>query len=52
MSDTDKITAIIQAIQIDANLMILLKISVAKNIGNVSSDQLTAICAALGIQTQ
>lgn len=50
MSDQDKITAILASIQTDANLLILMKLIVANNIGNASTTQLNMICQVLGIQ--
>lgn len=55
MTNQEMITAILQAIQTDANLMILLRRMVANNINVVvpadgsASPQLQAICLALGI---
>lgn len=55
MTNQEMITAILQAIQTDANLMILLRRMVANNINVVVpadrsvSPQLQAICLALGI---
>lgn len=49
MSDADKITAILNAIQTDVNLMLLLRIMIANNIGNVPSANLDAMMHALGL---
>lgn len=49
MSDQDKITAILDAIQSDANLFALLRLMIARNIVNVPSIQLDAMMQALGI---
>lgn len=51
MTDQQKIAAILQAIQTDANLFTVLRIGIANNIGNVSTAQLDYICQALGIAT-
>lgn len=51
MSDSDKITAILTAIQIDENLMILLRLMINTNIGNASSAQLDSMVQALGLNT-
>lgn len=57
MSNQDMITAILAAIQQDANLLKLLRFTVTNNIGNVvppdnsPSPQLMAACQLLGIDT-
>lgn len=50
MSDQDRVTAIINAIQTDETLLSVLRILVSNNLPNTSSDQLQALCLALGIQ--
>lgn len=45
------ITAILNAIQTEANLNTMLILMITNNIGNVSTAQLQAMCAALGIPT-
>lgn len=49
MSDSDKITAILNAIQTDENLMVLLRLMINTNIGNASSAQLDGMMLALGL---
>lgn len=49
MSDSDKITAILTAIQTDATLLRLLRIMIANNIVNVPSAQLDSMMLALGL---
>lgn len=49
MSDADKVTAIVAAIQTDATLVALLRLMVTNNLPNVPSAQLDAIMANLGI---
>lgn len=49
MDQQDMITAIINAIQTDANLIILMRGAVTNNIGNVSITQLQSIMTALGL---
>lgn len=49
MSDADKITAILSQIQTDSQLLALLRLSVTRNLPNVPSAQLDAICTILGI---
>lgn len=49
MSDQDRITAILQAVQDDAKLIALLRISVNNNLPNVPSAQLRLIMSLLGI---
>lgn len=49
MTDQDKITAILNAIQDNNQLMLLLKTMIANNIVNVPSANLTAMCYILGI---
>lgn len=49
MSDADKITAILNAIQADAQLMLLLRTMIANNIGNVPSANLDAMMHVLGL---
>lgn len=57
MSNQDMITAILNAIQTDANLLILMRLQVSRNIYNLvpldgsTSPQLVAACQALGIAT-
>lgn len=51
MSQQDMLTAIINAIQTDANLIILLRASVTLNIPNVSVQQLQAIMTLLNLPT-
>lgn len=51
MTNAQMIAAIINSIQTDANLIILLRLVVTTNIPNVSTTQLQAACAVLGIQT-
>lgn len=51
MSNQDMITAILTAIQTDSNLLLLLRLMIANNIGNVQTPQLQAMCTALGIAT-
>lgn len=57
MSNQDMITAIINSIQTDANLLILLRLMFSHNIYNLvpadgsTSPQLQAACQSLGIQT-
>lgn len=51
MSNQDMITAIINAIQTDANVIILMRTMITNNIVNVPTPNLQAICAALGIPT-
>lgn len=47
MSDADKITAIINAIQTDTTLLVLLRLLITNNIGNAPSPQLEAVMQAL-----
>lgn len=49
MTDQQKITAILQAIQTDSNLLKLLRLSVTNNLSNVPSAQLDIIMQALGL---
>lgn len=49
MSDQDKITAILNAIQNDQTLVILLRALIANNLPQVSTQQLDAIMYALGL---
>lgn len=51
MSNQDMITAILNSIQTESQLIILLQAMIANNIGNVSSAQLVAMCQILGIAT-
>lgn len=51
MSDADKVTAILNSIQADATLLVLLRALISKNVPNVPSAQLDAICMVLGIAT-
>lgn len=49
MSDADKITAILTAIQTDSQLMLLLRTMIANNIVNVPSANLDAMMIVLGL---
>lgn len=49
MTDQDKITAILNAIQNDTVLMSFMRLMVTNNLSNVSSDQLDAMMHALGL---
>lgn len=51
MSNQDMITAIITAIQDNAKLMLVMRIGIMNNIGNLDTVHLQALCAALGIDT-
>lgn len=51
MSNQDMINAILASIQTESNLILLLQAMIANNIGNVSTQQLQAMCALLGIPT-
>lgn len=51
MTNQQMITAILNSVATDSNLIILLRLAVTTNIGNVSTAQLQAMCAALGIPT-
>lgn len=51
MSDQDKVTAILTAIQDNNQLMLLLRTMITNNINNVPSANLTAMCYLLGIST-
>lgn len=51
MTNQQMITAILNAIQTEANLNTMLILMITNNIGNVSTAQLQAMCAALGIPT-
>lgn len=49
MTDQDKITAILNAIQDNNQLMLLLRTMISNNIVNVPSANLNAMCYVLGI---
>ncbi len=49
MSQQQMITAIIAAVQTDANLITLFSFMLANNLPNVPLAQLEAMCTALGI---
>lgn len=50
MDRDQKIAAVLTLIQQDSTkLLTLLKLAIAKNIGNISDDDLNNICIALGI---
>lgn len=57
MTNQDMVTAIIQSIQTDSNLIILLRLMITNNLPNVIpqdgsiSPQLMVACQALGIPT-
>lgn len=51
MSDQDMITAIINAIQTDSNLILLMRAVVTNNIGNVQTSQLQAMMTLLNLPT-
>lgn len=51
MSDQDRITSIINAIQTDTNLLILLRALVSANIINVPTDKLIMAQTVLGLPT-
>lgn len=51
MTDQDKITAILNAIQTESQLILLLQTMIANNIVNVPSANLTVMCQILGIST-
>lgn len=52
MTDQDRINSILAAIASDATLLTLMRALIAKNIGNVPSDNLVAMQIALGLPTQ
>lgn len=52
MTDTQKIQAILTAIQTDSQLMLLLRTMIANNIVNVPSANLDAMMAVLGLPNQ
>lgn len=51
MTNQQMITAIISSIQTDENVIILMRLVITNNIGNLDILHLQAICQALGINT-
>lgn len=51
MTDQEKITAIIQAIQIDNNIILILRQGITNQLSNMQSQQLQMIMTVLGLPT-
>lgn len=51
MTNQQMITAIVSSIQTDANVLLVMRAIITNNVPNVSTAQLQAICAVLGINT-
>lgn len=49
MTDQDRITAIIQAIQTDANIILILRQGITNQLPNMQSQQLQMIMTLLGL---